>query len=76
MAEAKKTIVVVPVILEVPEVELEIVIGVPVRIRNPAVAIEKKLSFVHHIVHFHRKQHLSPSVFYAEPLLHIFRSLI
>ena len=39
MAESEENVVVVPVILEVVEVELEIAIGVPVHVRHPVVAV-------------------------------------
>ncbi|MBI4812002.1 hypothetical protein HY798_00920 [Candidatus Falkowbacteria bacterium] len=39
MAEAEKAIVVVPVVLEVAEVELPVAVRVPVEVRHPVVAI-------------------------------------
>ena len=41
MAEGQEHVVVVPVILEVPEVELEIAIRVAVHVRHPVVAVNE-----------------------------------
>jgi hypothetical protein len=67
VAEAEEAIVVVPVILEIPEVELEIAIGVRVHVGHPVVAIEDTSSFVHHAVRYHRDRHQPISELHAEP---------
>ena len=50
MAEAEEAIVVIPVILEVAEVELEIAIRVGIHVRNPVVAVVVPKRYVHHTV--------------------------
>lgn len=69
VAEAEEAVVVVPVILEVAQVELEIVIRVPVHVGNPVVAVGilPKLCTINRL--FHRGRHQPPSVFYSEPYL-------
>jgi hypothetical protein len=67
VAEAEEAVVVVPVVLEVAQVELEIVVRVPVHVRNPVVAVGTlpKLCTIGH--QYHRKRHRPPSEFYSEP---------
>ena len=67
VAEAEEAIVVIPVILEVVEVELEVAIGVPVHVRHPVVTVgmpHQQYAMRHP---FHRKRLLSPPEFYSEP---------
>ena len=67
VAAAEDTVVVVPVILEVAEVEIEVTIRVGVHVRHPVVAVggPRKLCIADHP--FHRKQHQPPPEFHSEP---------
>jgi hypothetical protein len=69
VAESQEDVVVVPVILEIVEVELEVAIGVPVHVRHPVVAVNESISYVHHAVRYHRDQHQPISELHAEPCM-------
>lgn len=66
MAETKQAVVIVPIVLEVAEIEVPVAVRVPVDVRHAVVAVG-----VYMISHLnHRKRRRPLSVFYAESLLH------
>jgi hypothetical protein len=66
VAEAQETVVVVPVVLEVVEVELEVFIRVAVHEGHPMVAIDETEQQCATCQPFHRERHRLLSVFYFE----------
>ena len=63
MAEAHQTVIVIPVVLEIAEVEFVVAVRVPVDVRHPVAAIGVYALNCPN----HRKRRLPPSEFYAEP---------
>ena len=66
VAEAEETVVIVPVILEVAEVELPVTVRVAVHVRHPVVAVGVHTSNVREIIRSHRTQHQPDPAFHSE----------
>lgn len=65
MAETEKTVIVIPVILEVAKVELPVTVRIPIHVRHPVVTVVVS-GIVRYAFLSHREQLQSFSVFYSE----------
>ena len=53
VAEAKNAIVVIPIILEVAEIEVPIAVRVLIHVRHPVIAISVLPNYTPYAAHFH-----------------------